>query len=222
MAAFDRPLDASSVSRDTFVLERSGGDGTFDDGNEVLIAPTSITVPTMNTSSAVLDLSTAIAVPDTYRVTLVGTGPATILDLDANALDGDFSGAFPSGDGAQGGNFTADFTVAGVAPTLDSIQANVFTPICSGCHTGGGATLPSSMNLSNATASHAALVGVASTEQPAVQRVSAGDPDASYVVRKLEGTPGITGSRMPLNGTPLSAELIADVRAWITAGAPNN
>lgn len=106
--------------------------------------------------------------------------------------------------------------------TLAQLQSTIFTPICSGCHTGGGATLPSSMNLSNATASHAALVGVASTEQPAVQRVSAGDPDASYVVRKLEGTPGITGSRMPLNGTPLSAELIADVRAWITAGAPNN
>ena len=39
--------------------------------------------------------------------------------------------------------------------TLAQLQSTIFTPICSGCHTGGGATLPSSMNLSNATASHA-------------------------------------------------------------------
>jgi mono/diheme cytochrome c family protein len=106
--------------------------------------------------------------------------------------------------------------------TLAQLQSTIFTPICSGCHTGGGAALPSSMNLSNSAASHAALVGVASTEQPAVQRVSPGDPDASYLVRKLEGAPGITGERMPLGGAAISAELIADVRAWITAGAPNN
>lgn len=106
--------------------------------------------------------------------------------------------------------------------TLAQLQSTIFTPACSGCHTGGGATLPSSMNLSNAAASHAALVGVASTEQPGVQRVNAGNPDTSYLVRKLEGAPGITGDRMPLGGAPLSAALIADVRAWITAGALNN
>ncbi len=106
--------------------------------------------------------------------------------------------------------------------TLAQLQSTIFTPSCSGCHTGGGSVLPSSMNLSNAAASYAALVGIASTEQPDVQRVNPGNPDASYVVRKLEGTPGITGDRMPLGGAPLSAALIADVRAWITAGALNN
>lgn len=53
-------------------------------------------------------------------------------------------------------------------------------------------------------------------------RVSAGDPDASYLVRKLEGAAGITGARMPLGGPPLDPALIANVRAWITAGAQNN
>jgi hypothetical protein len=52
--------------------------------------------------------------------------------------------------------------------------------------------------------------------------VTVGNPDNSYLVRKLEGTAGITGSRMPLGGPPLDAALIANVRAWITAGAPNN
>jgi hypothetical protein len=49
-----------------------------------------------------------------------------------------------------------------------------------------------------------------------------GNPDLSYLVRKLEGGPGITGARMPLGGPPLDPALIANVRAWITAGAPNN
>jgi hypothetical protein len=52
--------------------------------------------------------------------------------------------------------------------------------------------------------------------------VTAGNADASYLVRKLEGGPNITGGRMPLGGAPLDPALIANVRAWITAGAPNN
>lgn len=108
------------------------------------------------------------------------------------------------------------------AATLTQLQSTIFTPSCSGCHTGGGASLPSSMNLSNTAATFAALVGVASTEQPAVQRVDAGDPDASYLVRKLEGAAGITGARMPLGGAALDPALIANVRAWISAGALNN
>jgi hypothetical protein len=31
-----------------------------------------------------------------------------------------------------------------------------------------------------------------------MRRVAPGNPDNSYLVRKLEGTAGITGSRMPL------------------------
>jgi mono/diheme cytochrome c family protein len=106
--------------------------------------------------------------------------------------------------------------------TLAQLQSSIFTPICSGCHTGGGSSLPSSMNLTSASASFAALVGVASTEQPSVLRVSAGNPDASYLVRKIEGAAGITGGRMPLGGAPLDPALIANVRTWITEGAQNN
>lgn len=108
------------------------------------------------------------------------------------------------------------------AVTLAQLQATIFTPSCAGCHTGGGASLPSSMNLSSAAATHAALVGVASTEQPALQRVNVGNPDSSYLVRKIEGGPDITGSRMPLGGAALDPALIANVRAWIAAGAQNN
>jgi len=49
-----------------------------------------------------------------------------------------------------------------------------------------------------------------------------GDPDASYVVRKLEGTSGICGLRMPRLRTPLTAEEIGRIRTWIAEGARNN
>jgi hypothetical protein len=55
-----------------------------------------------------------------------------------------------------------------------------------------------------------------------VMRVAPGNPDASYLVRKLEGAPGITGQRMPFGGPFLDAAAIQQVRAWIAAGAPNN
>jgi hypothetical protein len=61
--------------------------------------------------------------------------------------------------------------------------------------------------------------GVPSIQQPAVLRVAPGDPDASYLVRKLEGTVGITGEPMPPIGS-LDPTLIAVIRQWITNGAP--
>jgi hypothetical protein len=75
------------------------------------------------------------------------------------------------------------------------------------------------MNLSNEAASRAALVGIASLEVPALQRVTAGNPNNSYLIRKLEGGPNIVGSRMPLLGPPLPQTTIDAIRLWITNGA---
>ena len=104
------------------------------------------------------------------------------------------------------------------APTLAQLQSSVFGPRCSGCHTGGGGALPAAMNLSSASASQAALVGVNSIEVPALKRVSPGDPNNSYIIHKLEGTQTV-GQRMPLGGPFLDQAAINDVRAWIQAGA---
>ena len=219
MAVFDRELDATSVDSTTFLVERSGGDGTFGDGNEVAVTPVSVTVPSANPKTAVFDMSTAPMTEDTYRVTLVGSGATTIRDLGGNALDGELSGSLPSGDGTQGGNFVATFTVAGIQSTLQSIQDNVFTPYCAGCHTGPpSSTLPSGLDLTSATASFANLVNVASIEQGTLKRVLPNDAGNSYLVQKLEGT-AATGGRMPLFGQPLDQATIDRVRAWINAGA---
>jgi mono/diheme cytochrome c family protein len=215
---FSRELNAPSIMTTTFSLERSGGDGVFGNGNDVAITPSSVTVPAANPRSAVLALAGVRIVGDTYRVTLIGTGAAVIQDLAGNALDGEFSGAFPSGDGAAGGNFQAQFTVAAVQPTLASIQERVFTPVCSGCHAGGGTALPRSMDLTSAAASHAALVNADAVES-ALNRVTPGQPDQSYLIHKIEGGPGIVGQRMPLGAPPLDTATIGAIRQWITNGA---
>jgi uncharacterized protein (TIGR03118 family) len=111
------------------------------------------------------------------------------------------------------------------AATLSQIQAEVFTPMCSGCHNGSqpaGGALPGSQNLSSASASFAALVGVASREQPGVMRVQPGDPANSYLIQKLEGAAGILGVRMPFGGPYLDQATIDRIKSWIAAGAPNN
>jgi hypothetical protein len=102
---------------------------------------------------------------------------------------------------------------------FDSIQANIFTPICSVCHIGGAA--PEGMRL-DAADSFNMLVGVPSTEVPSLMRVKPGDPDNSYIIQKLEGHQAV-GSQMPF-GCPttqpcLTASTIAFVRQWITDGA---
>jgi hypothetical protein len=219
-AVFDRELNAPSVTTATFVLQRSGGDGSFTQGNEVAVTAQSIAVPPANATSAAMSLTGVTSVNDTYRVTLLGTGPATILDLGGNALDGEFGGTFPSGNGTAGGDFTATFLVSSVQPTLTSIQTSVFGPVCSGCHNGAGTTLPTSIDLRTAASSRAALVNVASTQVPTLQRVTPNNPGDSYLIRKLEGTPGIVGLQMPRNAPPLDTTTIAVVRQWISNGAP--
>ncbi len=218
IALFDREPVASTVNSFTFIVERSGGDGSFTDGNEVAITAASVAVPLTNPTSAVFDLSGIAPVEDTYRIRLLGSGPSIIQDIDANALDGEFSGVFPSGDGAQGGDFVALFEVAGIQPTLESIQNNVFTPICSACHSGVGGVLPGSMDLTDVAASFASLVNVTSIQEPPLLRVEPNDPDISYLIHKLEGTQAV-GARMPDGGPFLSQETIDVIREWIEQGA---
>jgi hypothetical protein len=218
-AGFDRQLNAPSVTSGTFLVERSGGDGTFGNGNDVAITAASVTVPAANSSSAVFDLAGVANVEDTYRVRLLGTGGAVIQDLGGNALDGEFTGALPSGNGTAGGDFVAQFVVAATAPTLQSIQTNVFGPRCSGCHTGPTSpALPAGMDLTSAAASFASLVGVASIEVPTLQRVQAGNPANSYLIHKLEGTQSV-GAQMPFLAAPLNQATVAAIRQWITNGA---
>jgi hypothetical protein len=115
----------------------------------------------------------------------------------------------PLSAGGTGGPITADF---------QSIQDNVFTPICAQCHI--GASAPEGLQL-DAGHSYNLLVGVPSSEQPNLLRVKPGDPDDSYMVHKIEGAPGIDGGQMPLQEKPLPQATMDAIRQWITNGAPN-
>jgi hypothetical protein len=114
-----------------------------------------------------------------------------------------------SSGGNPGGPVTADF---------QSIQDNVFTPICSQCHI--GASAPEGLQL-DAAHSYNLLVGIPSNEQPSLLRVNPGDPNSSYLVRTIEGAPGISGGQMPLGETPLPQGTIDAIRQWIANGAAN-
>jgi Bacterial Ig-like domain len=219
-AGFDQDIDASTINTQTFTLVRSG-DGQFDNGDDVTIAAVSVALSPVNARLAVMDLAGVAAVEDRYRVVLEGSGPNLILSVDGTALDGEFTGSLPSGDGAEGGDFVAEFEVQGIQPSLASLQNNLFSPTCAaaGCHTGPtGPILPGGMDLSSEDASFASLVGVASIESPATLRVAPGDADGSYIIHKLEGTAAV-GNRMPFGGPFLDQATIDVVRAWIDAGA---
>ena len=125
---------------------------------------------------------------------------------------GSSSGSSGSGSGSTGttspGTPTADF---------ESIQENVFTPICSPCHS--GASAPEGLML-DAAHSYNLLVGVPSNEVPTFDRVKPGDPADSYIIIKLTNAPGIVGNQMPLGEKPLEPATIAAISQWITNGAP--
>lgn len=100
---------------------------------------------------------------------------------------------------------------------FQEIQDTIFTARCVGCHSGANA--PQGLRL-DAGNSFALLVNVASAEVPGTLRVNPGNPNASYLVQKIEGTAAV-GVRMPANGPPyLPQDRLDLVRRWIAAGAP--
>jgi methionine-rich copper-binding protein CopC len=105
---------------------------------------------------------------------------------------------------------------AALTADFQSIQDNIFTPICTKCHIGANA--PEGLQLDEAH-SYALLVGVPSAEVPSVLRVKAGDPTDSYLIQKLENASGIVGAQMPFGGPYLPQSTIDVIAQWITNGA---
>ena len=209
-AQFDRQPDPSTVNLNTFVLE---------DSSNTAITATSISVPGANPQSAVFVPSAALA-DDTYTLRLLGSGASFIMDMDANALDGEYSGTFPSGNDVEGGDFVVQFTISTPVvnvPTLAEIQANIFTPSCAtaGCHNAG--TQAAQLSLADAATSYLELVNEFSG-QTDVLLVAPNEPDNSYLVRKIEGVNGISGNRMPPGGALPQSDIDA-IRQWIEGGA---
>ena len=103
-----------------------------------------------------------------------------------------------------------------VAPSFTEIQNNIFNQSCafSGCHVSGGVNPDLSGN------SYGNIVN--RTSSTGINYISPNDPDNSYLLLKMIGSNGISGSRMPLNASPLPQSQIDAVIQWINDGAPNN
>jgi hypothetical protein len=108
--------------------------------------------------------------------------------------------------GGSGVTMASGSPPAMLTPDFNSIQANIFTPICSGCHSGADA----SANLQlDAAHSYNDLVNVPSSEEPTLDRVKPGDPANSYLVIHLQK-----------DGDGATPDDISAVIQWVTDGAP--
>ena len=119
----------------------------------------------------------------------------------------------------------------GIEPTMASLEQHYFARSCtfSSCHgvmdESGEAKPAASAPWLVSGQAHQALVGVIASDPTAAAAgkmlVVPGDPDASYLVQKLEGPAPGEGALMPLGQTePLDPDCaIAALRAWIEAGA---
>ena len=96
---------------------------------------------------------------------------------------------------------------------------NILEFNCGGCHS--EPTPQQGLSLKDGDV-HARLLQ-ASTERPELNLIEPGKPEQSYLWLKVTGDPSIVGSPMPLDplaGTRrLSDAELADLRAWIEAGA---
>jgi hypothetical protein len=125
---------------------------------------------------------------------------------------------------ACGTKKTLPFEPGGGPPSPDAtftrVQSEVFSVSCalSGCHAGSAPT--AGMNLSAGVA-YGNTVSVTSTERGDLKRIAPGDPDHSYLIKKIRGDADIVGSQMPLIGsiTAGQRQLVID---WVRRGAPND
>src|SRR5438093_3767950 len=147
------------------------------------------------------------------------------------AIGGVLTGCAGSGGGGGGG---APPKPACKPPAVLTISfAHTIQPIfdrscaLTSCHTGA---VPAQGQDLSAGVAYSQSVNVPSTEQPRLERVKPCKPKDSYLVRKIQGGPNISGVLMP-QGCPavplagaqcLTADEIQAIIQWIKECAPNN
>ena len=201
-AVITAPAAAASVSGTVNFMVQAGGPFGI---AKVEFFVNSHSLGSVTTSPYHLSWDTTTAANGTATLT------ATVTDVDGNTNTAD----------------AVTVTVANAAAhtTLTQLQQQFFTPICSSCHNGVGNFLPGSQNLT-AGNSFSNIVNVASVEQPSLVRIKPNDAANSYMVQKIQGASGISGSRMPL-GCPTSQPCLTQAQInefidWVNAGALNN
>ena len=111
---------------------------------------------------------------------------------------------------------------AGTAFTFSQVQAQIFTPNCAkaGCHSAASASNDLVLEAGRA---YSEIVNEPAVGNSSLDLIEPGDPDRSYLIKKLRGDPDITGERMPLDDPgALTQEQVDGILGWVLAGAPNN
>jgi len=180
-------------------------DVTADDGANTITIASAVGVASDQMGSATWDLAT---VPPSfgYKIRVTARDVRNLTASDAS--DVPFAVTGPPRDVSFAGELQA---------VLSATCTNA------GCH--GNVAAQEGLQLTDAAASYGNLVGVASHQCPALQRVTPGDPANSYMIIKLlgsSGAPCFFGTRMPKGLTALTLEEIQAFRDWIANGAPNN
>ncbi|MGB1700856.1 MAG: MXAN_6577-like cysteine-rich protein, partial [Nannocystaceae bacterium] len=118
----------------------------------------------------------------------------------------------------DGGSCACDPTPVSFAAEVLPVLVDRCTSL--GCH---APPMPRANLDLTAAVAFSELVGI-STNQCGGQRtrVIPGDPAASYVVQKLDGTDLCFGTQMPKGAPPLSNQVRATIKTWICQGAQDN
>ncbi|MET0534004.1 MAG: Ig-like domain-containing protein, partial [Steroidobacter sp.] len=98
---FNSEIDASLVQSAAISIEASGGDGSFSEGNEVILPLADVRVSPANARVLVVYPAASLA-GDDYRLVIDTADGISLADNAARTLDGD-------GDGKAGGAFTLTF-----------------------------------------------------------------------------------------------------------------
>ena len=98
LIAADGELDTSLLDSGVVTLTRSGGDGTFNDGNDVALENVELTVRSVSPTVIALRVPATQWIPDRYELRLAGHGPLFLANCAGLAIDG-------AGTGRPGSDF---------------------------------------------------------------------------------------------------------------------
>jgi mono/diheme cytochrome c family protein len=102
------------------------------------------------------------------------------------------------------------------AESAKAVPANVLEVIkkhCAGCHWGKSPS--NGLNLEPGRIQ--AAIDAPSKELPAMKIIDTADPEASYLLKKVQGASDIKGGRMPRFRKKLPAADIEILQAWLTS-----
>ncbi len=103
------------------------------------------------------------------------------------------------------------------APSVPAPIRKIFKTNCTECHFGASPAAGLSLEPSQMPAS---ILDKPSSEKPDLKIADSAAPERSYILMKLRGTAGISGSRMPLRADKLSAMDIQAIADWLAGLKP--